>query len=292
MEVRPTHLNIEITTKCTAGCYICPRKVIDRKNKDMDVDDILDIIQQGYEIGVRRIGLHLFGEPTMHPQYAGILYKIREIYPKPEIFLRGYTNGYGLSNPEIRKSIIDNMEELVISIDGGTDETMLQNRPGINPTILEDSIKKLIEENKDNTLNVMVRMTLTAECDKEKELFIERWKPFVGEPGKGIAFAKLSNYVGDDSIERVPIRNTIPCNRIFFHIVVSVDKDVLLCCEDALPSCVIGNLKGASLKDIWFGEKMNEIRRLHLENKSDNIKLCKECTYNSEWSFDYTPFNV
>ena len=34
-----------------------------------------------------------------------------------------------------------------------------------------------------------------------------------------------------------------------------------------------------SIKDIWFGEEINKVRKSHVNNISTKINVCKKCTF-------------
>ena len=55
-----------------------------------------------------------------------------------------------------------------------------------------------------------------------------------------------------------------------------------ICCVDWSWSSKVGNLKEQSLKDIWYGPALNEIRRRLLDGRRDTIKSCVNCTW--DWS--------
>jgi len=174
--MKPTQLNIEITTRCTAGCYICPRKVIDRKNKDMALEDILDIIDQGYKMGIRKFGPHLLGEPTMHPEYVGVITSVKNKYP--DMYIREYTNGFGFSNEEITRVLLD-INEVIISVDGAKHKTMKNLRPGLDPVEVEGGIKRFCKLKKEWLPRITTRMTV-LDCNKDEgEEYKSKWEPYV-----------------------------------------------------------------------------------------------------------------
>lgn len=43
----------------------------------------------------------------------------------------------------------------------------------------------------------------------------------------------------------------------------------------------IGDLKEKSFLDLWFSEKANRLRMLHINKQFDKIKICENCNYYS-----------
>jgi radical SAM protein with 4Fe4S-binding SPASM domain len=81
------------------------------------------------------------------------------------------------------------------------------------------------------------------------------------------------------------------CPQIWQRIIVTWDGKVVMCCRDWESENVLGTLDYSAGKDLeyfWRGEKINNIRRLHLENKLDNITACSKCSYKEsfQWKKD------
>ena len=110
--------------------------------------------------------------------------------------------------------------------------------------------------------------------ENETELYREKWQPYVDN----IYFHPLQNF--DESLgDEVPLRDNRACDRIFWQIVVTVNKNVVLCCSDYKELFILGNLNDGTLEEFWYGDKMEEIREKHLQCKSGEFSLCRNCTY-------------
>jgi len=274
-EAKARMLSIEITSQCTSRCIMCPHDVLDRKNKHMPLNDILSIIDSAYDIGIREIHPHLFGEPTMHPRYAELLYTVRDKYP--DIKIVAYTNGYGLHNDKINEVILNTVDRIVISIDGATDNTMKKIRPGLDSIKIREGVRKLHENRNKNNKNkptVTIRMTKMPENIHEVNIYKDKWKLYCDN----IMMTYLQNFHGFKELPS-PIRNNLPCDRIFYAVVVTVNKNVVLCCDDYKEEVILGNLDNNFLKNIWYGEKAEQIRKLHIDKNISLIPMCSKCTY-------------
>lgn len=271
-------LSIEMSTKCDANCYVCPRRMIERVNKEMPFEDIKRITKEACEMGIKIISPHLWGEPTMHTQYVDILKYFKELKKEyPHLQFLEYTNGSGWDRDEVCEAQLDLFDRLVVSIDGATHECMKQNRPGLDPLKTEENVKKFSEMRKkrgQTKPHLCIRMTMMPRTQDQVELYREKWTKYADE----VAFLPLQNF--DKSlVEEVDLRANKPCDRLFYQVVVTVNKNVVLCCSDYNETYIIGNLENNSLKDLWYGEEMTKIRKLHLDHKSNEISNCKACTY-------------
>ena len=52
----------------------------------------------------------------------------------------------------------------------------------------------------------------------------------------------------------------------------------MMCCGDWKMLVILGDANEESLYRIWHGNKMNNIRNLHLNSKINNISACRICT--------------
>ncbi len=71
---------------------------------------------------------------------------------------------------------------------------------------------------------------------------------------------------------------TVPCYSPHERLIVTVTGDVLLCCNDAKRSQVMGNIADQTLKDIWFGKEFVRIReQLKKGKRYESSPICRHC---------------
>ncbi|MHA1485228.1 MAG: SPASM domain-containing protein, partial [Candidatus Thorarchaeota archaeon] len=68
------------------------------------------------------------------------------------------------------------------------------------------------------------------------------------------------------------------CPLPFYQMNVLFNGDAIICCHDWNRASVIGNAGTSSLREIWNSTKVNEIRRLVLRKRYEEIDSCKECS--------------
>lgn len=107
-------------------------------------------------------------------------------------------------------------------------------------------------------------------CDR---IFIENfapcWPEFDVEAHTGIKITQ--------GIYQQPITPTDTCPYIFYSVSVNADGLVSSCFLDWGRKLIIGDLKEESLKSVWHGNKMNALRRLHLEGRRMENPVCSQC---------------
>jgi len=68
-----------------------------------------------------------------------------------------------------------------------------------------------------------------------------------------------------------------PCGQLWKGIYINSDGDLLPCCMDYNAKMKVGNVFDDW--DLWWNsEKLNRMRRLHLEGRWDEVPMCKACT--------------
>lgn len=69
-----------------------------------------------------------------------------------------------------------------------------------------------------------------------------------------------------------------PCHSPNERLIVTVTGDVLICCNDAMRSFVIGNIENQNLNEIWYSPKLKYIRERLIKGKRGSASpLCKFC---------------
>lgn len=68
------------------------------------------------------------------------------------------------------------------------------------------------------------------------------------------------------------------CAKLFYELAVHANGDVSACCVDWSRKLVLGNIMKESLREIWEGEKLKELRELHLAGRRGEHPACGQCT--------------
>ena len=77
---------------------------------------------------------------------------------------------------------------------------------------------------------------------------------------------------------------SLPCHAPADRLVVTVTGDVLLCCDDARRTEVMGNITRQPLEEIWFSERFARVRHLLQRGERDRASpICRHCD-NREYS--------
>ena len=195
-----------------------------------------------------------------------------------DVFL--FTNGTLLTEDRCREIVQKQVTRVMISVDAAVPETydkirvrngkMKQTGTG-RLEVLEENIKRLIRiRDEMNSALPVVRVSFVVQPLNvdEVEAFTGKWKDVVDF----IDFQEWSNHAIIDELAKLPeeerwrrrpISNNVPntnCHFPFSFLTVWATGDVSPCCTFHGKNLFVGNIHKQSLKEIWDGEKMAEIR--------------------------------
>jgi len=278
----PLHLDIESTRRCNLRCPMCPRTIkLERGEKleegDMDFKLYKKIIDEGSQNGLYAIKLNYLGEPLLckdlpkmveHAKKKGIL----------EVMFN--TNGVPLTGEMSKKLIKAGLDRILLSFDSPIKEKYESIRVGAKFDQVIDNFRMLIKlRDEKNLRNPVFRVSMVKMKENEKEIpgFIKLWTPIADK----IAYVDYENPQQKDVKDRYTIKlkphPDFVCSQLYQRLVIQWDGKIGLCCEDYDAKANLGNAWTDSIKDVWLGEKMQTVRRLHNEGRWAEVSPCNEC---------------
>jgi radical SAM protein with 4Fe4S-binding SPASM domain len=285
----PFAIGIDLCTYCNLKCKFCFHYKNEVMNQMMDMDLLKKIINdiKIFKQKLKKISIGGFGENLIHPQFIDILKYIidSEITEYIELF----TNGILLTE-ELCESIADSgLNQINISIEAVTDEGYLDvTGRKVDVNKLASIITYLYNYKKitDKNLLIYIKIIDVGLKNKEEEklfydlfenscdyLFIEKAIDLYHDSGNETiaAISKQENRYG------LSLKNNKVCPLLFIAFNIHADGIVTPCCSDWNRTCIIGDIKKESVKDVWDGKLLREIRIAHLNHKKNEIPLCKGC---------------
>ena len=275
---------------CNFHCSFCPtghRDLIDETGRYQGVMK-LPVFQKviddlgGFEKPIKVLRLYKDGEPFLNPNLAKMI-----AYAKASghvEYVDTTTNG-SLITPERLGPVLDaGLDKINISVDGMNREHYLKftdfdfdfgrfvknvrwlyaNRNGCE-VVIKIPGDLISESQRQEFLD-----TFGDSCDR---IFIENFAPCWPE-------FDVEAYTGAKIIEGIykqPITSTDTCPYIFYSMSVNADGLVSSCFLDWGRKLVIGDARTQSIPFIWHGDRMNALRKQHLEGKRKQNPVCGQC---------------
>ena len=308
----PLNVLVEVLNKCNLECIMClsshrkgPTKVID--------DEMIDKLFK--EFKENNLPALMFGageEPLMYKDIDKMWEKANSIGIMDNFL---FTNGTFLNEEMCQKIIENKVSRVFISIDAATEQTyrkIRQTNRGIDEDIqgnkklqiinedenrlekIEDNIKKLVELRDSKKLSLpLIRVSFAVQhANKhEIELFKTKWENVVDfiefQETQNIGYDKLAKLSEEERWRRrEPLYKKDykkDCNAPFHSATVWADGSVIPCCTFQGKNLTLGNINGipelgipaTSLKELWNGEKINELREQFRTGKLNIV--CQSC---------------
>ncbi|MCP5103111.1 MAG: hypothetical protein GY950_07025 [bacterium] len=190
------------------------------------------------------------------------------------------TNGLLLSEDHIKNVIKTGVEVLKFSIEGCTPEVYRSIRVGGDfDRVFQNVVRmKEMRDRSGSPLRIRISTILMKENEDIVE-FVKFWGPYCDE----IEYTAVTNHIGlvDNSETALSPqwhqRKGCPQVKPYKEINVLCNGDMVLCCVDFHGRCVLGNLLEQEFEDIWYSEKMTEVRTKAYSDNLDDLDPCGQC---------------
>lgn len=280
----PFHIFIDPSAACNFHCKFCfnyNKKRTFHKIMKFELFEkiIMDLKEFSDKIKVLR--LYKEGEPLLNRRLADMIKCAKMAEVSEEIDFT--TNGSLLSSQKNIELINAGLDAIVISIEGLSKEKYFETS-GVCIDFKE--LVKNIEHFYTHKGNCRVHIKTTDACvsiDEQEHFFkvfgdicdeisIDRVTPIWPN-------VDLSNVINsnDRGIYNQTIQPVKVCPYIFYSLTINSDGSVSSCFLDWEHTNIVGDVKKESFLDIWNGEKIYYLRKLHLEGKTAQNSVCNNC---------------
>ncbi len=123
---------------------------------------------------------------------------------------------------------------------------------------------------------IRIQAVLKEELLSHFDAFKNIWEPLADEIG-GIDFRE------EETAAKLFAENySFKCNFLWQRLVVLWDGSVYPCLFHGVKNptdIILGNIKDATIKELWHSPKMSWLRQLHSNGQSHACKSCVDCSY-------------
>ncbi len=287
----PPMVILKITNTCNLACIHCPHRVISKTKaytpKHMGWSLYEKIVQEvsGYKNTIFR--LLSDGEPLCHPKFLDMLRLAKSKGIGPVNFI---TNGL-LLNEEVALTALElGVETIEISLDALKKESYERIRVGSNFDLVMSNVHSLIalKHKMKSRTKVLVSIIDQPEVKPEIDNFVQYWAPKVDKVLVR-EYTTIGGLVKNKGVKKNGHVKRWPCPQLWRRFFINLDGFSEFCVEDWNSQTAIGNLAVSSIKQIWNSAEYQNIRRLHLENRFEEVPYCNECSdwHTRQWGYDY-----
>jgi radical SAM protein with 4Fe4S-binding SPASM domain len=290
----PSFIQLQTINACQASCVMCPypvyKNVHPRGRMDDDLfDKVAAEIAEHSEIETfipmlqnePLLDKHIFEKITRFKERTGGRVRVELV-----------TNGAFLTDENIDKMRESKLDLLDISLDAVSREVYKKIRIGLDYDEVLAGVERVISADLPAT-SVFVRLVKQKENVHEVEAFSAHWR----KRGVSVFIYTVHNRVGavakfEEKVRlperQVPVLHKIGrrlaraylkhCPVPFSTANILHNGDMLMCVHDWGRKEVIGNVRDATIAELWNGPRMREIRARVHERDYDALPACRDCS--------------
>ncbi|MFT5820476.1 MAG: radical SAM protein with 4Fe4S-binding SPASM domain [Crocinitomix sp.] len=294
---KPMALSIEPTTTCNLRCPQCPSglRQFTRATGNLDVAINKKILDQvGSQL--QHINYYFQGEPFIHPHFLDLVKDARE----RNIYVVTSTNAHFIDPEMAEKIVLSGLSEIIISIDGLTQETYEHYRiNGKLEKVITGTKNLMAAKQKLKRPNPIVTFQFLVTKHNEHE--IEQLQALGKELGVDeVRLKSVQVYdfeTGNDLIPeneaysrykktgkgRYELKNKFKnkCWRMWSSCVFTWDGKIVPCCFDKDAEHQLGDIQIADFKTTWKSGIYKEFRSKVFKDRKQ-IEICKNCSEGSK----------
>jgi radical SAM protein with 4Fe4S-binding SPASM domain len=271
----PIYLLLEPVSACNLRCPFCHQIDDDFTSNQqmmgkMDLSLFKKIIDEAHDGGTQAVTLTCRGEPTLHPQIGEML----EYCSGKFIELKMNTNATRLNEKLIHKILKSGMTELVFSVDSHYKEEFESLRVGANFESVVSNVKKFKEiRDRDYHNSACITRASGVQVGKQDpEKFKKFWQPFVDHVVMVNMLYRWDIYNNTKNLSSKGF-----CHYLCRSLSIYFDGSVIPCDADYEGRLSLGSIKDNSIREIWNGEKYDNLINAHKDGRRDKHVPCDRC---------------
>lgn len=290
----PKWIQLQTINACQASCLMCPYPVYKNVHARGRMDDEL-FDKVAAEIA-ERTEMDTFipmlqNEPLLDKH---IFEKVKRFKERTggRVRVELVTNGAFLTEENIDKIRDSGLDLLDISLDAVSREVYKKIRVGLDYDTVMAGVERAIAADLPAT-SIFVRLVKQKENVEEVDAFASHWR----QRGVSVFIYTVHNRVGavakfEEKVRlpesKIPVLHKIGrrmaraymkhCPVPFSTANILHNGDMLMCVHDWGRKEIIGNVRDATIAELWNGPRMREIRaRIH-DRDYDALPACRDCS--------------
>jgi len=277
----PITVSMELVNRCNLSCIMCYTINHEEKKTTLKRPTIARVLSECEARGLPALVVGLGAEPLLYKGAREVLSTARDAGVM-DIFLG--TNGVLLTEQMSTFLVERRIARLEVSLDAATPETYHKIRGKNQLDLIEENLHKFLEVRKrmGARLPVLRLCFCVQEANlHEREAFLKKWEKHADY----IDFQKLFDFTPIDElratgtvsgVEELVVEDT-HCAYPFNSLHIWSNGNVTPCCTFFAKNddLVVGNVQEQTLKDIWEGEPIKEIRQQLMSGELN--PTCRVC---------------
>jgi len=278
----PITVGLELVNRCNLSCIMCytvnhslPKATLDKKTVEK-------LMKEAKNEGLPAVQIGLGSEALLYKNISDV-FETTASAGVMDIFLS--TNGVLLKDSVCEDIIKNGVTRVFISLDAATPETFKIIRGKDELKLVESNIHRLIAAKKRlNSVLPLIRVSFCVQSENahERDAFAKKWQDIADH----VDFQAMTDFSqvdelaehGEVNSPKFFHQNSLEkpyCPQPFNRLDVWSNGDVTPCCTFYGKNLVLGNAKIQSLREIWEGREIEELRdQFRSGNINPNCEMC------------------
>jgi radical SAM protein with 4Fe4S-binding SPASM domain len=255
---------------------MCPRPSLRRELGHMDWDLYCHIIDNIARLGGLYVGLNRFGESLLYRRFVDAVRYAKSSGIRRVVVV---TNGTLLDEERAAAILDSGLDQLQISLDTLDRATYESSRRGAKLDQVVANVDRIIEMRRQRGRakpQIVINSVMVEEdLEQIRALFDKYYDDVDGISLKPCARYGEGQELTGDGVRRERWRT---CTQPWERFNVFWNGDVTVCCGDVEGELIVGNVRDASLEQLWLrNQRTLQIRRLHHLQEFDELPVCQRC---------------
>lgn len=268
MELKNKEIRIETTNYCNSKCVICPREKMTRAKTTMPMMHFRTLVDQAMELKADTISLFGYGEPLLDTTLAEKI----DYCDNNELKTFITSNASLLTVHKAIEILQAGLQQIRFSVHG-FGENYEKVHCGLKYDTVIQNIKNFITINHELFSDrCRIDVSVIPMHGEQVDDIVRFWSGYADY----LEIWRPHNWT-DGRTYREVSRKKKTCGRPFSGPVqINADGTMMVCCFDYDSKMTIGNTYHNTIEQILTGEKMNRIRRCHMDGDLKGLP-CEHC---------------
>lgn len=260
----PLNIYVEPGNRCNYKCDCCPESLSDfaeqqggwHKLSWADWESVAGKIEE-FGVPMKSLHFYMLGEPLLNP----------------------FTTDF-IADAKARNLA----EKTILTTNGVLVKKYAENLVSCGLDYLRVSIYEQYRKDWEKIASGLYMLKKLRGTREKPFIYVKAFRPVPAiamfpKVADEVVFENQHNWNGDEKLGPTFHGDKNACPLPFYTLVVHSDLKVSVCCVDWNKQLLVGDLKKQTLKDVWTGTALHNIRVMHLA-KDGRKKLpgCKDCT--------------
>ena len=277
----PSVMMIENTSHCNAQCVMCPRELLSRERGFMDLGLFEKIIR---EVSGRKrkpvTHLHGFGEPLLDKLLPERIRLAKACGIKHTYIV----SNASLLSPDTSQKLIDaGLDTMKISFYGTDEESYNTTMKRLDFKVTLENVKDFLRLRKAMNRRhprLILQYLPTEGNHSRTDEFRALWEPLIDKKaGDSLNVATLHNYGGGRGYTQTGKTIVSVCYFPWTSMSVLWDVRVVTCCMDSNGVQIVGDLNYQTVREVWTGPALTDVRDDFGKFKYDAYPVCRSCDW-------------